>query len=320
MGVYNEAASIGDALESIRAQTLTDWELIVVNDGSTDRTASVLDRFAAGDRRITVIHQENAGLTRALIAGCARARGTYIARQDADDVSLPERLERQVAVLESDPGIGLVSCWAQYVGPQGEPLEVVTRPASPAEATSLLVDSHQGLPAHGTAMFRRNLYEAVGGYRPEFHFSQDIDLWLRITERAQLAYVGECLYRYRRCASGISGTHAGTQSEFGQLAFESRTARDRGEPDAAPLKQAADLAEMVQASRRPGRADAQPGPEMLYIIGTQLARNGDARAANYLWPLLRRSPWNWRAWVRLLQSRMPRSAVSAATSEQNVQL
>jgi len=316
MGVYNDETSVPDAVESIRAQTLTDWELILVNDGSTDRTASVLDRLAAADHRISVIHQANAGLTQALIRGCAHAQGSYIARHDAEDVSDPRRFERQRALLESNPDVGVVSCWAQYVGPQGEPLEVVTRPATPAEATALLVDEHHGLPAHGTAMFRRSLYEAVGGYRAEFYFSQDIDLWLRLTEKSLLAYVAEPLYRYRRCAAGISGTQPATQSEFGRLAFAARAARDRGESDAILLKQAADLGASLRQARQPGRADAQPGPEMLYIIGTQLARNGDSRASSYLWPLLRRRPWHWRAWVRLLQSRIGRVAIAATTPEQ----
>ncbi|MBL8848404.1 MAG: glycosyltransferase family 2 protein [Planctomycetaceae bacterium] len=310
MGVYNDAASVPAAVESIRAQTLTDWELILVNDGSTDRTTSLLDRLAASDRRISVIHQANAGLTQALIRGCVQARGTFIARQDADDVSDPRRFERQRALLESHPDVGIVSCWAQYVGPENEPLEVVTRPANPAEATALLVDDHQGLPAHGTAMYRRSLYEAVGGYRPEFYFSQDIDLWLRMTERAQLAYVAEPLYRYRRCAAGISGTQAATQAEFGRLAFASRAARDRGESDALLLQQAAGLAASIRETRQTGRSGARPAPEMLYIIGTQLARNGDPRAASYLWSIVRRRPWHWRAWARLLQSQIGRRAVS----------
>lgn len=302
MGAFNDADCVSAAIESIRAQTLADWELIVVNDGSTDGTAALLDRFTQTDRRVSVIHQEHAGLTQALIRGCAAARGEYIARQDADDASLPERLARQAAALDALPNVGLVSCWAQYVGPQGEPLEVVRRPTDPAEGTELLVNGRQGPPAHGTVMFRRSLYAAVGGYRPEFYFSQDNDLWLRMTEQMQVLYLGECLYRCRRCASGISGTQRAVQWEFGGLAFDCRTARDRGEPEAALLQRAAELTAGVRRRQTLGRADKQPGCEMSYIIGAQLAQNGDPRARKYLWDVLRRRPWHWRAWVRVLQS------------------
>src|SRR5262245_10874644 len=111
IGTYNDAGCLSAAIDSIRAQTFGDWELIVVNDGSTDGTAALLDRYAAADHRISVILQANAGLTQALIRGCAAARGAYIARQDADDISYPLRLQRQVEALAAKPDVGLVSCW-----------------------------------------------------------------------------------------------------------------------------------------------------------------------------------------------------------------
>jgi len=302
MGVYNDAGRVPAAIESIRAQTLTDWELIVVDDGSTDDTPAVLERFRSMDGRIRVIRQENAGLTRALVAGCQAATGSYIARQDADDVSLPQRLERQSDFLSAHPQVGLVSSWGDIIGPQDEPLEVVQRPVEPVEATRLLVSEHQGPPAHGSVLFRRELSQSVGGYRPEFYFAQDIDLWLRLTERSQLAYVGEVLYRWRRCDAGISAARHAQQSEFGRLAFACRAARDRGESETELLAQAANLTSEVKRSYLPGRDAAARSPAMSYIIGTQLARRGDRRAYGYLWSVLRQRPWDWRAWARLVQS------------------
>lgn len=302
MGAFNDADRLPAAIDGICAQTSTDWELIVVDDGSTDGTPCLLDGYAARDSRIVVIHQENTGLTRALIRGCEAARGEFIARQDADDVSAPTRLQRQVETLAAQPEVGLVSCWAQYVGPEGEPLELVTRPADPVECTRLLFEDHQGPTAHGTVMFRRSLYEQVGGYRPEFYFSQDNDLWLRMTERAQLGCVAETLYQYRRCMGGISGSQRNVQWEFGRLAFECRTARDRGASEAPQLQRAAELADEIRRRQQMGRAQTPPACDMSYLIGAQLTKNGDPRAVKYLWNVVRQQPWHWRAWGRMLQS------------------
>ena len=303
MGVYNDADCVPAAIESIRTQSLTDWELVIVNDGSTDATGEVIDRFAALDPRVRVIHQDNSGLTRALIQGCQAAQGEFIARQDADDVSQPARLECQAEFLAGREDVGLVSCWAEYVGPQGEPLETVRRPGDPEKATRLLVKHHQGPPAHGTVMFRRSLYHDVGGYREPFYFAQDIDLWLRMTERAKLAYVAEPLYRWRRCVNGISASRHAQQQALGDLAFACRAARDQDESDAALLERAAAIAAEVRGRSSAGRAGSA-SPEMSYIVGAQLAQRGDRRARKYLWEVLRHRPWHWRAWVRVVQSEL----------------
>jgi glycosyltransferase involved in cell wall biosynthesis len=321
MGVYNDAERVPAAIESIRAQTLSDWELIVVDDGSTDQTPAVLDDYQSQDRRIRVIRQQNSGLTRALIAGCSAATGEFIARQDADDVSLPQRLQRQAECLLSHPHVGLVSSWTDIIGPQDEPLEVVRRPVDPTDATRLLVVDHQGPPAHGSVMFRRELSRSVGGYRPEFHFAQDIDLWLRMTEHSQLAYIDEVLYRWRRCNAGISAARHAQQSEFGRLAFACRAARDRGETETAQLTQAAELTAAVKRDYVPGRAATSRSSAMSYIIGTQLARRGDRRAYGYLWSVLRQRPWDWRAWARIVQSgwNSRRKGTSAVTESWDLQ-
>src|SRR4029077_2278949 len=105
MGVYNGASTLAPTLDSILAQTERDFECIVVDDGSTDGTPEILARYGSRDGRIRLIHQQNAGLTRALTAGCAAARGVYIARHDAGDLSDPRRFELQKQALDADPGV-----------------------------------------------------------------------------------------------------------------------------------------------------------------------------------------------------------------------
>src|SRR5262245_51376003 len=118
MGVYNGAHILKETIESILTQEDVDLELIIVNDGSTDDTHEVIAQFEGRDKRIRFFSQENFGLTKALIHGCAEARGEYIARQDVGDISLPERLRLQLDALKATKELSFVSCWTEYCGPQ----------------------------------------------------------------------------------------------------------------------------------------------------------------------------------------------------------
>jgi glycosyltransferase involved in cell wall biosynthesis len=302
MGVYHDAAHLHRAIACVRSQTYADWELVAINDGSRDNSGAILDQAARDDARIRVIHQENAGLTRALIRGCQAAAGEYIARQDADDLSEPERLAKQVALLDSRADVGFVSCFTRYVGPSDEPLEVIRRPTDPDEATERLPRLLEGPPAHGSVMFRRSLYEAVGGYRAEFYFGQDSDLWLRMIERAKIGYVPEVLYDFRVHEGSISGRNQAAQLRFGELSHACRQARRDGKSEQPFLDEAAELKSRVLADRGAGIDDQASSLGAAYRIGAQLSRLGDRRAATYLWRVIRKQPWNWKAWIRLAQS------------------
>jgi glycosyltransferase involved in cell wall biosynthesis len=305
MSVHNDAVRVARAVNSIQAQTCCNWECLVVNDGSTDDTGAALDRIAAAEPRLRVLHQSNTGLTRALIRGCAEARGEYVARHDADDVSHPERLQKQSELLRSDPWIGFVSCWTRYVGPEDEPLEVVERSCDPPTATRQLLDEKLGPPAHGSVMFRRSLYERVGGYRPEFYYAQDSDLWLRMAEQSKIAYLPEVAYCCRRDLRSISGSLQSWQRQFGDIGQACRTARRRGEPEEPFLAHAATLTAEVVKTRTTGRPESGHDTSvMAYLIGSQLAQSGDRRAVKYLWTVIRQRPWHWRAWARLVQSQI----------------
>jgi glycosyltransferase involved in cell wall biosynthesis len=171
--VYNAEAVVAATLDSVLAQTDPDFELIVVDDGSTDGTPDVLRRYAARDERIRVITQANAGITRALIAGCAAARGQYIARQDAGDLSNPRRLAVQTRFFD-DPEVVFVSCATQYAGPDLEPLWVA-RPTGKALEPANILDLTRrpvmidGPTHHGSVGFPRDAYQACGGYRRVFY-------------------------------------------------------------------------------------------------------------------------------------------------------
>lgn len=306
MSVYNDAERLPRAVESIVRQTFEDWELIVINDGSTDATAEVANQLARSDGRLRVIHQDNSGLTRALIRGCQAATGRYIARQDADDWSHPERFAEQFKLLEEHTHLGFVSCWVSYVGPADEPLEIIRRSADWEIATRELLDKRQGPPAHGSVMFRKSVYQQAGGYREPFYFAQDSDLWLRMAEIAQVGYVGQVLYHFRRSANSISSASRAFQYEFGELGQACRQARQAGRSEAPLLERADRLTRDILVARKPEPASAADAATTDYLIGSQLAKNGDDRGARYLWSVLRHKPWHLKAWIRLVQSRMPR--------------
>ncbi len=167
MSVYNGAATLTGTMDSFLAQEGVTFEFIVVNDGSTDGGGAILNDYARRDSRVRVIHQENTGLTRALIRGCAEARGQYIARQDAGgDVSLPGRLARQFAFLESNPTVALTSCGTRFVGPEGEFLYEMVQQGDELQRglEQLRIDQIRGPSHHGSTMFRRAAYQCVGGY------------------------------------------------------------------------------------------------------------------------------------------------------------
>jgi glycosyltransferase involved in cell wall biosynthesis len=308
MSCFNAESTVLAAVQSIVTQTFSDWEFLIINDGSTDGSRLLLDRLAASDSRVRVIHQENTGLTEALIRGCHEARAPFIARQDADDLSLPNRLARQYELLLKRPEVGFVSCFADYIGPRNEYLSTVTRPADSNEGTEKLLNDQLGPPAHGTVMFRKSIYEQVGGYRRPFYYAQDSDLWLRMVEVSQIAYLQESGYQFRWHENSITGSGRLLQSEFGRLGQLCRKARREGRSEQLWLEEAeqlrASIVERRQQTPQTSDSAAKKNSQMSmsYLIACQLVANKDDRARSYLRQVLRHQPWHWKAWVRLAQS------------------
>ena len=182
MPVWNASDTVAAAIASVQAQTLRDWELLAVDDGSDDGSAALLAAAAATDARIRVLHRPHAGIVAALNAGIAAARAPFIARLDADDICLPERLERQLARLVAEPELGLVGCRVRYGGDR----ESQAGYAAYVDWTNSLVTAEQidherfveSPFAHPSVMFRADLLAAHGGYT-DGEFPEDYELWLR---------------------------------------------------------------------------------------------------------------------------------------------
>jgi CTP:molybdopterin cytidylyltransferase MocA len=195
--VWNGEPFLSAAVESILRQTFSAFELIVIDDGSTDESAAIADGFARDDDRVRMIRRAHEGLSAALNAGIAAARGEYIARMDADDVSVPERLEKQVAYLDAHPACVAAGAWIEVVDEAGLPLGVKTNRETHEQICAALLHGLSPM-AHPTVVMRRDVLRSVSGYDARLYPSEDFDLWFRLAERGELANVGEVLLRHRR--------------------------------------------------------------------------------------------------------------------------
>jgi glycosyltransferase involved in cell wall biosynthesis len=296
MSVYNGAGHLEKTVKSILNQTFTDLEFIVVNDGSTDRSGEILDLVAAQDSRMCVVHQGNAGLTGSLIRGCAVARGKYIARQDAGDVSLSERLEKQKQILDANEDVAMVACGVEFYAPSGELLYVTLKPGGQLDEgiRKLKIDEIAGPPHHGGTMFRSQAYHTVGGYREEFRFAQDIDLWLRISEVGPCWGNDEVLYQASVDPQGISMRGGPQQFYFAEVAIQSAKLRRSGASDAALL----DNINEPQARRLLG--NRRNLAAYYYYIASALGNKNKVAARAYLRKALRENPLHFKALIRSL--------------------
>lgn len=201
---YNAAAHLDKAIDSILAQSFSNFELIIINDGSTDGTAKLLTEYQ--DPRIKIITQENLGLPTALNRGLAIAKGIYIARQDADDISLPTRLEKQVQFLDQNEDHGLVGTWSEILTPDGSSERQHMHPTSNGHIQVQLLINNQFV--HSSVMIRASCLKNTGPYSEDpNHFPpEDYDLWLKVAQHTLLANLPEVLLQYLEVPNSISRT------------------------------------------------------------------------------------------------------------------
>jgi glycosyltransferase involved in cell wall biosynthesis len=195
MAVRNGERFIADAISSVLGQTFRNFELVVIDDGSSDQTQEILKQFQ--DARMRVSAQSPLGLAKALNSGVRAARANLIARMDADDVSQPARLERQVTFMREHPETGLLGTATNVIDENGVGLRSWAPLTEDHDIRSALIKSNQF--AHSSVMLRKQVFEQVGGYA-DMPFAQDYDLWLRIAAISRVANLSEPLVlRRERC-------------------------------------------------------------------------------------------------------------------------
>ena len=290
--VYNGEEYLRQSLESILGQRDVEFEFIIVDDGSTDRSPEMLAEMACQDPRVRLFRQPNLGLTAALICGCSKATGEFIARHDADDISLPGRLQSQADLLARDHQCAFVSCWSRAIGPCDEFLYEEKRTRDPLKLRGDLVSGKRGPAGHGSVMFRSSAYEAIGGYREAFRVAQDYDLWLRLIEVGTYRCLPELLYAYRVAEHSISAHRRDAQQSLSNVARSCYEARQADRPETDLLAEAARISALPESGREQN--------SNAYFIGRCLFDRRDLRAKDYLWRSIRNNPWRWRSWACLV--------------------
>jgi len=198
VAAHDQVRWIGDAIESVRAQTFTDWELVVVDDGSTDGTADIVRRHAAMDARIRCLVQPRSERSIARNRGLAATSGPLVAFLDADDRWRPEKLARQLAALAAAPAAGFCYTVARFVDPENEPLPI-RKPPRPIAGDAFAALLRGNVIILASVVARRACLDTVGGFDPTLPYGcEDWDLWLRLARRWLVAAVEEELTLYRR--------------------------------------------------------------------------------------------------------------------------
>ncbi len=214
MPVYNAGEYLRAALESLLAQTFRDFEVIAVDDGSTDGSASLLAEYARREAHIVILtHAQNQGIVAALNDGLQAARGRYIARMDADDLSLPERFERQVEFLDAHPEVGILGSEEIFIDPQGQQIGRMSHLHDDLSIrwASLL----SNVFFHPTVMLRRSvLTDHQLEYQAGIRYAQDYDLWVRLLRHTRAANLEQALVWYRVYPESISSRHRQEQMEI----------------------------------------------------------------------------------------------------------
>lgn len=211
MPAYNVEKYVGEAIESILNQTFTDFEFVIINDGSTDDTASIIKQYAKKDKRIKFINnKKNQGLIAVLNQGLDLCVGEYIARFDSDDISRPTRFEKQVRYMDAHPKCGVVGTWAEKFGPN-----VMHRVIKHPETIKLLdLFLYGSQVVHPSAMLRRAvLVNNNIKYDPRYKYAEDYAFWAEIVKYSEIHNLQEVLLDYRWHDSNVSVTHNKAQKE-----------------------------------------------------------------------------------------------------------
>lgn len=299
MSVYNGEEFLPSAIMSILNQEGVEFELIVTNDGSTDRSGMIVDHFARLDPRVRVIHQENRGLTYSLNHMLSLSRGEFVARLDADDVAYPGRLAQQVAYLTVRPEVGLVGTWVNFVMADGESIVVVCLPDDDGVIKHFLNGGLNPL-THSSVMFRRDLLHQLGlTYR--FLSSQDYDLWLCLVPHTQFGMVESVLTAFRSHSANMSKHNLDQRMKIQQLMTTLHRKRQAGQPEGDWEAQLDEIVSTVTPISQPenGRNSATPQTTIRWFNLLRFAILTNKKIQILRFRLLRLLPvpayqWVWR--------------------------
>lgn len=292
--VYNCEKYLQYAIESILEQTFKDFEFIIINDGSTDQSREIIESYQKLDSRIKVINQKNQGLTKSLNKGISISKGDYIARMDADDISFPQRFEKQVAYLDSHPDVGLVGVWTEYFSDE-VPFIGHSRFVGDSSKILQYLISHGNCFVHSSVMFRRKIIEKVGAYDKRLTKSQDYELWLRIATVTKLAFIPEILHRHRITVDSVSEKNAFETAKNNWIIKKSYYFRIQGAQD--PIAKSLD-----EYKKKKFFLYLLFRSKMYYILGWRAGLRKDYKKASFLYlKSYILNPLNFKALLKFFQ-------------------
>jgi len=254
MSVLNGERFLREAVESILDQSFREFEFIVIDDGSTDSTASMLDSYQRRDSRVRVFHQENRGLVESLNRGCGLSGGRYIARMDADDIALKDRLMWQVEFMEKHPEVCVLGGAVELINAMGKPLVTYRNPIEDREIELALLRGDCPF-WHPTVLMRKEVLASVKGYRKVVVDAEDYDLWLRMADRYQLANLEAVVLKYRIHPFQVSVRKCRQQALSIVAARAAALSKRNGSPD--PLNSVGDITPAVLAGLGVSKATQQ---------------------------------------------------------------
>ena len=299
MSVYNGEKYLQEAVDSILNQTFKDFEFIIVNDGSTDKTREILASY--NDPRVKIITKEHLGISKAKNKAIKSSNGKYIAIMDADDISLPERLELEVDFLDKNRDIGLVGSSFYVIDEKGKVVSTVLPPTQNKVIQERLLEGN--CFGHSTVMMRREILENVGYYREEFKYSLDYDLYLRIAECYKVCNLNSILCKWRINFQSVSITKRVEQNKYAEFAKELAGERRKYGKDRLQTssKEEIDkiLSEMLSKNKYKDKrilADGYfHGADLFYVTGDYL------EARKWLVKSLQTNFFNIKSWILFLK-------------------
>ncbi len=318
MAVHNAGEYLGPAVESILGQEFGDFEFLVVDDASTDGSGEVLEHYVRGDSRLKLRRDKaNQGLTQCLESLMDKVRGVYVARMDADDISLPERFQAQVDRFRRDSALGVLGTWVRRVHEDGTPMEEVQYPDSHEWITQRLetVNCFQ----HGSMMFRHSCLQALGSPIWRFRYAQDYDLYLRLLDCTRFGFVEGIYYVARWHESTIASTLSSeVRAKNIEMMHQLRRLRKSGlpeydwrsrereilssKPDLHDLEQGRQLRDYSRALLELQRGHVEAAHELL----TRSKKNPGLRTKSLFYLLLCRLPTVFRRFMLMALQKLRR--------------
>lgn len=217
MAVYNGEEFLGSSILSVLNQSYKNFEFIIVNDGSTDGSLKIAEDFQRNDNRIKIINNaQNLGLTKSLNVGFLASKGEYIARLDSGDISLPERIERQVEFLDENKNIGLVGTWMYIINTKGEILRAIKYPTNDKAIKKALINYNPF--AHSSIMLRRSMLPRIDIYDEGYRYTQDYKLYVDLYPYTEFANLPITLVKYRLSPNSITSSKNKKQMSFANKA------------------------------------------------------------------------------------------------------